>query len=43
MAKLNSVFFYLKLSKFFGKIENYFYMKHVDIIHNEQRAKGLRK
>ena len=35
--------FYLKLSKFFGKIESYFYMKHVDIIHNEQRAKGLRK
>jgi len=36
-------YFYLKLSKFFGKIENYFYMKHVSIIHNEQRAKGLRK
>jgi hypothetical protein len=33
---------FLKISAIISKIGNYFYMKHVEIIRDEQRKRGLR-
>jgi hypothetical protein len=33
---------FLRISDIINRIGNYFYMKHVEIIRDEQRKKGLR-
>ena len=33
---------FLKISAIISKIENYFYRKHVESLHEEQRRQGIR-
>ena len=34
---------FLQISAIISKIENYFYRKHVESLHAEQRRQGLRR